>query len=101
LVKIRTQPEALPFSRRLTGWEQDRFWRKLEEDVLKCGEIMPSASEFCRKFLDLRYNSFEEARRNYRGFRDSICSGEEYQLPEKYSKIPALGNYQFYGESQF
>ena len=52
---------------------------------------MPNTSEFNRKFAVLTYDSFEEACENYKGFRDSICSGEEYQLPEKYTKIPPLG----------
>ena len=52
---------------------------------------MPNTSEFGEKFSDLMYDSFEEALENYRGFRDSICRGEEYELPEKYTKIPVLG----------
>ena len=52
---------------------------------------MPNTSEFNRKFADLTYDSFEDACENYRRFRDSICRGEEYKLPEKYTKIQALG----------
>ena len=64
---------------------------KLQEDVLECREIMPNKSEFDRKFAILTYDSFEEACENYRRFRDSVCKGEEYELPEKYTKIQALG----------
>jgi len=64
---------------------------KLQEDVRECGEIMPNISEFYEKFSYLTYDSFEEACENYRRFRDSICRGEKYQLPEKYTKIKALG----------
>lgn len=81
----------MPFPRRLTRGEQERFWIKLSEDVEDCGEIMPNKSEFYRKFSDLMYNSFEDALENYRGFRDALCKGEEYELPEKYTKIVALG----------
>ena len=91
MVKLRKQPKAMPFPRRITGWEQQRFWKKLQEDVWNCGEIMPGVTEFYRKFSDLMYNSWEDALENYRGFKDTICRGEEYELPEKYTKTPVLG----------
>lgn len=91
MVKIKKDTSAIDFPRRLTRGELERFWKKLQEDVWNCGEIMPNTSEFYRKFSDVFYDSFEEARENYRGFKDSICRGEEYKLPEKYTKIPALG----------
>ena len=91
LVRLRKDTKAIPFPRRPTRTELERFWMKLQEDVLECGEIMPNTSEFDRKFAVLTYDSFEEACENYRRFRDSICRGEEYQLPEKYTKIPPLG----------
>ncbi len=91
MVIIRKDSKAIPFPRRITRWELERFWKKLQEDVLGCGEIMPKKSEFDRKFAFLSYDSFNEARKNYRMFRDSICRGEEYKLPEKYSKPSPLG----------
>ena len=91
MVKLRKDSKAIPFPRRPTSSEIERFWMKLQEDVLECGEIMPNKSEFNRKFAILTYDSFEEAYENYRRFRDSVCKGEEYELPEKYTKIPALG----------
>lgn len=91
MVKLRKDSKAIPFPRRPTRSEIERFWMKLQEDVLECGEIMPNKSEFDRKFTILIYDSFEEACENYRRFRDSVCKGEEYELPEKYTKIPALG----------
>ena len=91
MVRLRKDTKAIPFPRRPTRTELERFWMKLQEDVLECGEIMPNTSEFDRKFAVLTYDSFEEACENYRSFRDSICRGEEYQLPEKYTKIPPLG----------
>ena len=91
MVKIRKDTKAIPFPRRPTRWELERFWKKLQEDVWDCGEIMPTKSEFDRKFAILTYDSFDEACKNYRMFRDSICRGEEYKLPEKYTKTPSLG----------
>ena len=92
MVKIRKDTKAIPFPRRITRWELERFWKKLQEDVWECGEIMPNKSEFDRKFAFLTYDSFNEAQKNYRMFRDSICRGEEYKLPEKYTKPSPLGN---------
>jgi hypothetical protein len=61
LVKLRKDKNAMPFPRRLTRGKQERFWKKLQEDVWNCGEIMPNTSEFGEKFSDLMYDSFEEA----------------------------------------
>lgn len=91
MVRLRKDTKAIPFPRRPTRSELERFWMKLKEDILECREVMPNKSEFDRKFAILTYDSFEEACENYRRFRDSICRGEEYQLPEKYTKIKALG----------
>lgn len=91
MVRLRKDTKAIPFPRRPTRSELERFWMKLQEDILECREVMPNKSEFDRKFAILTYDSFEEACENYRRFRDSICRGEEYQLPEKYTKIKALG----------
>lgn len=87
MVKLRKDAKAIPFPRRISGWERDRFWRKLQEDVGACGEIMPSTSEFYRKFSDVFYASWEDALENFRGFRDACCRGEEYKLPKKYRKV--------------
>ena len=91
MVKLRKDSKAIPFPRRPTRSEIERFWMKLQEDVLECREIMPNKSEFDRKFAILTYDSFEEACKNYRMFRDSVCRGEEYKLPEKYTKMQAIG----------
>lgn len=86
MVKLRKDTKAIPFPRRVSGWERERFWRKLWEESANCGEIMPNTSEFYRKFSDVTYDSFEDALENFWRFRDSICRGEEYELPEKYRK---------------
>ena len=91
MVKLRKDTKAIPFPRRPTRTEIERFWMKFQEDALECGEIMPNISEFTRKFAALTYDSFEEACENYGMFRDSVCKGEKYQLPEKYSKSSPLG----------
>ena len=88
---VRLKKDSRSFPRRLSGGEQNRFWRKLQEDVWNCGEIMPNVSKFYRKFSDLWYDSFEDALENYRGFRDAICRGEEYEVPEKYTEMTPLG----------
>jgi len=36
--------------------------------------------------IDVFYDSFEEALKNFIGFRDACCKGEEYEPPEKYRK---------------
>jgi len=78
MVKIRKDTKAIPFPRRITRWELERFWKKLQEDVWECGEIMPNKSEFDRKFAFLTYDSFNEARKNYRmrarSFLPVFCS---------------------------
>jgi len=84
MVKLRKDTKAIPFPRRVSGTEIDRFWRKLQEDVLACGEIMPTKSEFYRKFSNVFYNSYKEALENFRGFKNACCRGEEYELPEKF-----------------
>lgn len=91
MVRLRKDTKAIPFPRRPSRTELERFWMKLQEDVLECWEVMPNKSEFDRKFAVLTYDSFEDACENYRMFRDSICRGEEYQLPKKYTKIRPLG----------
>lgn len=91
MVKLRKDTKAIPFPRRPSRTELERFWMKLQEDVFECGEIMPNTSEFNRKFADLKYDSFEEACENYGMFRDSVCKGETYHLPEKYTKSSPLG----------
>ena len=80
MVKLRKDPKAKPFPRRPTGWEQDRFWNKLNEDVWN----MPTKTEFYEKFSEIMYDSFKDALENFRGFRDAINRGEEYEVPEKY-----------------
>lgn len=80
MVKLRKDPKAKPFPRRPTGWEQDRFWNKLNEDAWN----MPTKTEFYEKFSEIMYDSFKDALENFRGFRDAINRGEEYEVPEKY-----------------
>ena len=84
MVTLRKDAKAPPFPRCVSGWEIDRFWRKLQEDVGAAGEIMPTKSEFYRKFSCIFYKSYREARENFEGFKDACCRGEEYKIPEKY-----------------
>ena len=91
MVRLKKDDKAMPFPRRLTRMEQERFWRKLEEDVMECGEIMPNATSFQRNFADLTYDSFNEAVKYYRQFKNSICKGEEPKIPDKYTRPLPLG----------
>lgn len=85
MVKLKEDKRAMPWPRRISRTELERFWLKLREDVLNCGEIMPNTSMFYRNFSDLTYDSFEEALENFGGFRDACCRGEEYEVSEKYT----------------
>lgn len=91
MVRIKRDDKAMPFPRRLTRTELELFWMKLQEDVIECAEIMPNTTFFQRNFGNLVYDSFDEARKYYGQFRDSICRGEEPKIPDKYLGIPALG----------
>jgi len=87
---VRSKKYSHPFPRVLSGVDQDRFWRKLLEDVHNCGGRMPNTTEFKRKFSKVMYNSRKDALENYEGFKDALCRGEEYELPEKFTNM-ALG----------
>ena len=91
MVRIRKDEKAMPFPRRLTRTEIQRFWMKLMEDVAKCWEVMPNTTTFMTFFGELTYDSFNEAKKYYRVFKNTICRGEEPQIPAKFRKIQPLG----------
>lgn len=91
MVGVRKDEKAIPFPRRLSRTEIERFWWKLTEDVDDCGEIMPTQTQFMRCFGECTYDSFNEAKKYYGLFKNSICRGEEPKVPEKFIGIRALG----------
>jgi len=76
MVKLRKDTKAIPFPRRVSTYERERFWRKLLEEVTSCGEIMPNTSTFYREFSDVTYDSFADAVKHFWIFRNRICRGE-------------------------
>jgi hypothetical protein len=91
LVRVKEQKGAMPFPRRLTRTEIERFWMKLQADVAKCREVMPNKTTFDRCFGELMYDSFDKAQKYYRVFKNSICRGEEPKIPEEFLKPKPLG----------
>jgi len=91
LVRIKKDDKAIPFPRRLTRTERDRFWMKLMEDVAECWEVMPNTTTFMKFFGELTYDSFSEAKKYYRVFKNSICRGEEPKIPLKFLGPKPLG----------
>jgi len=91
MVRIKKDDKAIPFPRRLTRTELERFWMKLMEDVAECWEVMPNVTTFNEYFGNLTYDSFSEAQKYYREFKNKICRGEEPTIPEKFLKPTPLG----------
>lgn len=91
MVRIRKDKKAIPFPRRLSRTEIERFWMKLIEDVTECWEVMPNKTTFMRCFGELMYDSFSEAKEYYQLFKNSVCRGEEPEIPEEKTGIRPLG----------
>ena len=83
MAKVKADPGRIPFPRKLSSGELNRFYKELEVDLRAC-----SAQAFCPTLAGFRtkykfgrsFSSFEEAKELYEKIVDSLCRGQEPEI---------------------